>query len=61
MKDKALKLAGITFAVIFLMHITGLIFKEPLMKLGFSEPSWYGIIVLIFAFFMSVFMFRSLR
>jgi len=59
MKNTALKVAGIIFLLISLMHLLRLAFREQAIKAGFTEPAWFSILCFIFPLLLSLWMFKT--
>jgi hypothetical protein len=61
MKDKALKVAGVIFLLVSIMHLLRVILRSEVMVAGFILPTWFSMLGFIFALLLSLWMFKSLK
>lgn len=61
MKDTALKVAGVIFLLVSIMHLLRVILKPEAMVAGFILPIWFSILGFIFTLLLSLWMFKSIK
>ncbi len=61
MKDTALKVAGIIFFLVAIVHLLRVILKFEVIIAGYVLPIWFSILGFIFPLLLSLWMFKSLK
>jgi hypothetical protein len=61
MKGTALKVAGVIFLLVSVMHLLRVILKFEVIMAGFTLPIWFSIFGFIFSLLLSLWMFKSIK
>jgi len=61
MKNTALKVSGVIFLLVSIMHLLRVILKSEVIIAGVILPIWSSIVGFIFALLLSLWMFKSLK
>ncbi len=61
MKDTALKVAGIIFLLVAIMHLLRVILNTEIIIAGFIVPVWASIFGFIIPLLLALWMFKSLK
>ncbi len=61
MKDAALKVAGVIFLLVSIMHLLRIILKFEVIIAGFVLPMWFSMFGFIIPLLLSLWMFQSLK
>jgi hypothetical protein len=61
MKNIALKVSGVVFLVVAILHLLRAIFNVEVIVGSFVAPIWLSIIGFIFALALSLWMFKAAR
>ncbi len=59
--NMALKVAGVIFLLVSIMHLLRLIFRVSLVVAGFTVPLWFSVLGVIFPLLLSLWMFKSVK
>jgi hypothetical protein len=57
----ALKVAGIIFLLMSIMHLLRLLLKIEVTMAGFTVPLWFSVFGFLIALLLSLWMFKSLK
>ena len=61
MKNTALKVAGVIFLVVSVIHLLRVILKTEVIIAGYVLPVWISILGFIFPLLLSLWMFKSVK
>jgi len=61
MKDTALKVAGVIFLLVSIMHLLRVMLKFEVIIAGFTAPIWFSIFGFIFSLLLALWMFKSIK
>jgi hypothetical protein len=61
MKDTALKVSGVIFFVVAVVHLLRIILKVEAIIAGYVIPMWWSIFGFIIPLLLSLWMFKSLK
>jgi len=61
MKNTALKVAGVIFLLVSIIHFLRVILKIEVIIAGYTLPIWFSILGFIFPLLLSLWMFKSLK
>jgi len=61
MKDTALKVAGVVFFVVAIIHLLRLFLGFEIIIAGCVIPIWFSIVGFIFPLLLSLWMFKALK
>ncbi len=59
--DMALRVAGVIFLLVGIMHLLRLVFKVSVIVAGFTVPLWFSVLGVIFPLSLSLWMFKSVK
>ena len=61
MKDTTLKIVGIIFLLISILHLARLVFKVEVIVGGFTIPQWISVLSFIIALVLSLWCFKAAK